>query len=487
MSFNFSNGFVLGGTTGGGTEPVLASLTVTPSTTEQTLTPPSGTDGYNTVVASAVTAAIDADIVAGNIKKDVEILGVTGTYEGQQPSGTVTITQNGTTDVSSYATADVQVSGGGGSTDGEYFVCCIDYDGTVLKEEWLDTGDTFTLPTPPTHTGLVFDGWSCSDTITNNTITVTDNNVMVGALYYTASGAIEYIIDVTPVTGKSITLNILGGIDWGDGTAITSTASHTYTDYGTYTVKQYLASSSLTAPVNMGTNQPDQSGHIIKSIRFPKGTLSFSSQENINGLYFLESVAVHSDFKDCQMYNCYNLKGFVIPPSLDESAKIDGRNSLSISSCRPWQYLVIPKGVTKIYEYGIGGGFALVKTTIPDTVTSMGTQAFAANVSYKKVLTIPSGITSIGDYVFSQNINVEKVVVKGNLTSIGSGAFQLMYNCKEYDFTHCTSVPTMSNTAMGGTSNGINSRCVIKVPASLEASWKTATNWATYADYIVGV
>lgn len=34
-----------------------------------------------------VTAAIDSNIVAGNIKKDVEILGVTGTYEGSGSSG----------------------------------------------------------------------------------------------------------------------------------------------------------------------------------------------------------------------------------------------------------------------------------------------------------------------------------------------------------------------------------------------------------------
>ena len=60
------------------TEPTLASLTITPSTTAQTLTPPSGTDGYNTVIASAVTASIDNNIIAGNIKSGVNILGVSG-------------------------------------------------------------------------------------------------------------------------------------------------------------------------------------------------------------------------------------------------------------------------------------------------------------------------------------------------------------------------------------------------------------------------
>lgn len=58
------------------------NLSVTPSTTAQTLTPVSPYNGFNQVDVSAVTSSIDANITAGNIKKDVQILGVTGTYEG---------------------------------------------------------------------------------------------------------------------------------------------------------------------------------------------------------------------------------------------------------------------------------------------------------------------------------------------------------------------------------------------------------------------
>ena len=54
--------------------------TVTPTTSAQTITPTSG-KYISKVEVGAVTSAIDSNIVAENIKKDVTILGVTGTLE----------------------------------------------------------------------------------------------------------------------------------------------------------------------------------------------------------------------------------------------------------------------------------------------------------------------------------------------------------------------------------------------------------------------
>lgn len=56
--------------------------TVTPSTTEQAITADSG-KVLGTVTVEAVTAAIDANITAENIKDGITILGVVGTYDGQ--------------------------------------------------------------------------------------------------------------------------------------------------------------------------------------------------------------------------------------------------------------------------------------------------------------------------------------------------------------------------------------------------------------------
>ena len=55
---------------------------VTPTTSAQTILPTEGYDGMAEVNVSAVTAGIDANIIANNIAQGVTILGVEGTYDG---------------------------------------------------------------------------------------------------------------------------------------------------------------------------------------------------------------------------------------------------------------------------------------------------------------------------------------------------------------------------------------------------------------------
>ena len=76
----------------GGGSATIQTLNVTPQTTAQTITASGGVDGYSPVNVAAVTSSIDANIIAGNIKYGVTILGVTGSYSGSSTIDSLTIT-----------------------------------------------------------------------------------------------------------------------------------------------------------------------------------------------------------------------------------------------------------------------------------------------------------------------------------------------------------------------------------------------------------
>ena len=71
-----------------GTQPVYTRITLSPSRNSGSFYPEDfDADGFSEVSLNAVTSEIDGNIQAGNIKKDVTILGVTGNYEGSGGGG----------------------------------------------------------------------------------------------------------------------------------------------------------------------------------------------------------------------------------------------------------------------------------------------------------------------------------------------------------------------------------------------------------------
>jgi len=83
---NIRQGVDILGVTGSLQEITKQPLNITPSTSAQTYTAPSG-EAYDPVQVDAVTASIDPNITAENIKSGVSILGVTGTMEPKVTTG----------------------------------------------------------------------------------------------------------------------------------------------------------------------------------------------------------------------------------------------------------------------------------------------------------------------------------------------------------------------------------------------------------------
>lgn len=80
---NIKSGVTILGVEGSVVELAGEEIEVTPSTSEQTIEPTEGKNGITQVSVLAVTSSIDVNIIAENIKAGVTILGVEGTYTGE--------------------------------------------------------------------------------------------------------------------------------------------------------------------------------------------------------------------------------------------------------------------------------------------------------------------------------------------------------------------------------------------------------------------
>lgn len=385
-------------------------------------------------------------------------------------------------------------SGGGGQTAGDFWVKVIDYDGTVLLEKRGNNGDSFDLPSAPSHEGLVFQEWSASCPITDGKVVIDNNNIMAGAVYTTASGQNEFDITLTAATGLSVTLNMNGTKDWGDGTSDTET-THTYTAYGDYTIKCNGTTMTTSDDSGLFGQSSSATNYYCTAARF----------------------ATVATIKEAAFRYCYSLTTVVLS---------NGINSIyyyAFASCRSLTSIVIPRGVTSIGQVVFGWCYSLTNVVLTKNVTTMDSRAFhycyaltnmvipirtrigseVFNYCYSLTNVVIPKNTSIGVNAFSNCFSLTNVIFAGssitigqeafvrcysltnivipNITNIEPYVFQYCFSLTKYDFSQCSGVPTLSNT---NAFSGINRIAKIIVPDSLYDEWIAAANWSTYADYI---
>ena len=331
-----------------------------------------------------------------------------------------------------------------------------DYDGTIITSWTLEELATKTaLPDYPSHDGLTCQGWNWSLA----DLKTTNRKMNVGAMYITDDGKTRIYIRLeegrtSPMLG--VCPNGTVTVDWGDGTT-----PDTLTGTSTTTV-QWTPNHAYAAPGE----------YVIKLT--VDGTMGF-----YGGSFFSVGSAIlrYSTGSDNRDY-VYR----------DSVRKIElGNGVTSIGTyafyrCYSLTSITIPDGVTSIEVYAFSHCYSLTSITIPDGVTSIE-GAFYYCYSLASI-TIPDGVTSIGSQTFNNCYSLASITIPDGVTSIRDNAFNNCYGVAFYDFSNHTSVPTLANT---NAFTNISADCQIRVPASLVDEWKAATNWSTYANYIVGV
>lgn len=402
--------------------------------------------------------------------------------------------KNGTTTTykpSEMAAAISAIETGGGVVEvEEKDVNFYDYDGTRLYSYTLAEAKALTaLPTPPEHEGLTFQEWNW----TLKDVNALEHECDIGANYVTFDGATRLYINVNyplATTGMILCFNRSGSgsinIDWGDGSEIQSvqpTSATTYTHM--YEVGQYV--------ITLTTS--DENTFIVNN----SGLIGISSAMRYTALRKVELGSNIKMKNSSGMFsNMYNLETISIPKEITLVP------TYMLDCCLNLKYVVIPNGVTNIPERTFYYNSNLRGVSLPKTVSNiMGSSIFMHSTNLTRMC-IPDACTTLYYDLFGYCVNLKKIILPSSMTKINTRVFDYCYGLEvvkfmskesytilhqsfawsnaiaEYYF-YATTPPTLESTSSLFTATHTK----IYVPAGCGDAYKNATNWTTYADYIV--
>lgn len=376
-----------------------------------------------------------------------------------------------------------------------YKIKVIDYDGTVIDHQDLAVNQEYTLPTPPTHDGLVFQEWSCSQSITDNKVVVGDNNIIIGAVYTTVSGKNEFDIELTKASGLTFLLNLGNTKDWGDGTSDTAT-SHIYANYGKYTIKCDGGMYSLSTSSGLFGQNSSHWNTTVKNIRLATTSVANYAFQYCVSLRTITLSRNSVSLSTAALQHCYKLSAAVLPSNASYIT------TSIFNSCNSLTALVVPNNFSSIPNAFCDMCTSLASFVIPNNITNIGQSAFQSCVSLKSVI-IPNSVNKIYGNCFygcysiknlnftNTNFDISGTSAFSNCTfneikfnsvaNIPDSTFSYCEPLKKIDLSSVSAIPTLSGTYVLNQINGI---CKIIVPFNLYTTWREATNWVLYKDYI---
>jgi hypothetical protein len=424
-------------------------------------------------------------------------------------------------------TLTIEVPSSAPPSTGDYLVRFFDIDGTILKEEYVDAGNSATAPSTPTYdsTYLTFKEW-------NKTFSVINQDTDVGAIYDTIDGKTYLFLRITNVSGLQPTLQLnksttnLMTINWGDATTNTTSTSGNvnitktaaYSAIGDYvvTIEDSGAYGVNTGGYILGNNVTYSSCLLIAYLGVNFTTISASS---FRANTALRVISLNDNITTINLFTFTDTNGLL---SINLPNSITTFNSGFSTGLKT---ITIPLSITSLPSSVFSGCSSLVNAIIPSSINTLGNTAFANCFSLRKIdlsnitnlsgagifatasslesvilnnsvtsiqstlfqnctvlnsVNIPTSVTSVAAQAFLNCNNLKELEFPSTLTSIATQAFQGCNSILEYTFLS-TTPPTLASTSAFAS---IKSTCKIYVPDANVAAYQAATNWSTYANYI---
>lgn len=388
----------------------------------------------------------------------------------------------------------IQTGGGSAPTEEikEKDVNFFDYDGTLIASYTeAEAKALTTLPTPPEHSGLVFQGWN----YTLEEVKANAEMADIGALYTTDDGATRLEIEVLErrdIRVRFSQTKVSGVlIDWGDGKSERSSgiagqahALHNYEEPGKYTITLTIDddcnvtlgsySSYLICINSLGSNAAQ---NVLRKLYIGDRVVKIDKSAFKNH-YALNSVSMNQGITALadECFKCSSIEFMTIPSG------VEAIPYSVFAACGRLKNVSLPTSVQNLDQYSIYQCNVLKRLNLKN-VTNPQSRAVSSDNAINEIV-VNADIAYIPNYFCCDCTGLERIAFLGNVKTFYSGALSGCYSLKIVDLTHCEAVPTRQD---GTIFSSAGSDLEILVPAALADEWRQATNWTALAKYIKGV